>query len=145
MPLTLKLLRKVLSKTLSRENVLWMKKNWEAKKEKMKMEEKEIGKSSARTQTSSMVSLAILFLLLTAFAALAVVPVIASAAQGVEARVNAPAYVEGTFNATIDVDNVTDLNSGQLDLSFNSSVVNVTDVKEGEIDGVVVPIFIRNT
>jgi hypothetical protein len=39
------------------------------------------------------------------------------------------------------VANVTDFNSGQFDLSFNSSVVNVTDVKEGEIDGVAVPIF----
>jgi hypothetical protein len=39
---------------------------------------------------------------------------------------------------------VTDLNSGQFDISFNSSIVNVTDVKDGEIDGKVVPIFIWN-
>ena len=54
----------------------------------------------------------------------------------VTVTVNAPEYVEETFNVTIDVDNVTDLNSGQFDLSFDSSVVNVTDVRDGEIDGV---------
>jgi hypothetical protein len=63
---------------------------------------------------------------------------------GTKVSVNAPAYVEETFNVTIDVANVTDLNSGQFDLSFNSSVVNVTAVKEGEIDGVAVPIFMWN-
>ncbi|MCK4731501.1 MAG: hypothetical protein KAT65_03495 [Methanophagales archaeon] len=54
----------------------------------------------------------------------------------VTVTVNAPEYVEETFNVTIDVDNVTNLNSGQFDLSFDSSVVNVTDVRDGEIDGV---------
>jgi len=102
----------------------------------MKMKEK-IGKSSARIA----VLLALIAIVVVAFT---VVAAIASATQGVEARVNAPAYVAGPFNATIDVDNVTDFNSGQFDLSFNSSVVNVTEVKEGEIDGVAVPIFIRN-
>jgi metal-dependent HD superfamily phosphatase/phosphodiesterase len=99
----------------------------------MKME-KETGKSSARIAV-------LLALMAIAVAALAVVPAIASAAQGPEVRVNAPEYVAGTFNATIDVANVTDFNSGQFDLSFNSSVVNVTEVKAGEIDGVAVPIF----
>jgi hypothetical protein len=59
--------------------------------------------------------------------------------------VDAPEYVTDTFNATIRIDNVTDLNSAQFDLSFNSSVVNVTDadvkVKDGEIDGKKVPVF----
>nr|QNO53345.1 hypothetical protein GMAEILFI_00017 [Methanosarcinales archaeon ANME-1 ERB6] len=59
----------------------------------------------------------------------------------VTVTVNAPEYVEETFNVTIDVDNVTDLNSGQFDLSFDSSVVNVIDVREGEINGEAVPIF----
>ena len=70
------------------------------------------------------------------------------AAQGtgdtVKVTVNAPAYVEETFNVTIDVDNVTEFNSGQFDLSFNSSVLNVTEVRVGEIDGEAVPIFIWN-
>ena len=55
--------------------------------------------------------------------------------------VDAPEYVSGTFNAIIRIDNVTDLNSGQFDLSFDSNVANVTEVKEGEIDGVAVPVF----
>ena len=97
--------------------------------------EEEIGKSSAMTPKSSMVDIAVLLALIAiVVAAFTVLPVLVSAAQGVEVRVNAPAYVEETFNATIDVANVTGLNSGQFDLSFNSRVVNVTAVKEGEIN-----------
>ena len=77
------------------------------------------------------------------------IPVLGLAVQQtrdtVTVTVNAPTYVEGTFNVTIDVDSVTGFNSAQFDLSFNSSVVNVTDadvkVKDGEIDGEKVPIF----
>ena len=71
------------------------------------------------------------------------VPALAAlqAEDPVTITVNAPAYVEETFNVTIDVANITDFNSGQFDLSFNSSVVNVTDVRDGEIDGEAVPIF----
>ena len=105
----------------------------------MKMEEKVvgigIGKSSARTPKASMAGITVLLALLAVFASLAVVPVIAPAAQEVEVRVNAPEYVEETFNATIDVDNVTNLNSGQFDLSFDSSVVHVTEVRNGNIEG----------
>ena len=50
--------------------------------------------------------------------------------------VDAPEYVTDTFNAIIRIEDVTELNSGQFDLSFNSSVVNVTDVRDGEIGGV---------
>ncbi len=59
---------------------------------------------------------------------------------GVPVTVNAPEIVSGTFNATIDMGNVTDLDSGQFDLSFNSSVVNVTAVCDGNIGGTTVPI-----
>ncbi|RCV65572.1 Cohesin domain-containing protein [Methanophagales archaeon] len=114
----------------------------------MKTEEKEkvMGKSSARTQKSSMVDIAVLLVLIAiVVAAFTVLPALVSAAQEeVEVLVNAPEHVAGTFNATIDVVNVTDFNSGQFDLSFNSSVVNVTEVNEGEIDGVAVPIFMWN-
>jgi len=58
----------------------------------------------------------------------------------VKVEVNAPEYVEETFNATIDVDSVTNLNSGQFDLSFDSSVVNVTDVADGSVDGESIPV-----
>ena len=107
----------------------------------MKMEEKVvgigigIGKSSARTPKASMAGITVLLALLAVFAAIAFVPVIASAAQEVEVRVNAPEYVKETFNATIDVDNVTDFNSGQFCLSFDSSVVHVTEVRNGNIEG----------
>ena len=74
---------------------------------------------------------------------LAVTPVIAAQ---VEVSVNASEEVkEGeTFIATINVDSVTNLWFGQFDLSFDSSVINVTDVKEGKINGDTVPIFMRN-
>ena len=68
------------------------------------------------------------------------------AAQGtgdsvnVNVNVNAPEYVVGTFNASIDVDSVTDFNSGQFDLAFDSSVVNVTDVADGSLDGETIPV-----
>jgi hypothetical protein len=58
----------------------------------------------------------------------------------VQVTVNAPEYVEGTFNASIDVNSVADLNSGQFDLAFDSSVVNVTDVAEGRLDGATIPV-----
>ena len=61
------------------------------------------------------------------------------AAQGsedtVNVTVNAPEYVEGTFVASIDVDNITAFNAGQFDLSFDASVVNVTGVEDGSLDG----------
>jgi hypothetical protein len=59
---------------------------------------------------------------------------------GVPVTVNAPEIVSGTFNATIDIRNVTDLDSGQFDLSFDSSVVNVTAVCDGNIGGTTMPI-----
>ena len=56
-------------------------------------------------------------------------------------EVNAAEYVgEGeSFEATIDVDSITNFNSGQFDLSFDSSVVKVTDVVDGRIAGEVIP------
>ncbi len=59
-------------------------------------------------------------------------------AQKTQVCVNAPETVSGTFNATIEIYNVADLDSGQFDLSFNSSVVNVTAVCDGNIDGTTV-------
>jgi hypothetical protein len=58
----------------------------------------------------------------------------------VQVTVNAPEYVEGTFDASIDVDSVADFNSGQFDLAFDSSVVNVTDVVDGNLDGATIPV-----
>jgi len=58
----------------------------------------------------------------------------------VPVTVNAPEPVSGTFDATIDIADITNLESGQFDLSFNASVVNVTGVNSGSIDGTEVPI-----
>ncbi|MCD4798060.1 MAG: cohesin domain-containing protein, partial [Methanosarcinales archaeon] len=52
---------------------------------------------------------------------------------GVPVTVNAPESVSGTFDATIDIADVTNLDSGQFDLSFDASIVNVTGVNSGSI------------
>ena len=59
----------------------------------------------------------------------------------VPVTVNAPESISDTFDVTIDVKNVTSMNSGQFDLSFDSSVVNVTGVSAGKIGGTTVPIL----
>ena len=61
-------------------------------------------------------------------------------AQKTQVGVTAPEVVLDTFNVTIDAYNVADLDSGQFDLSFDPSVVNVTAVYDGNIDGTTVPI-----
>jgi hypothetical protein len=73
---------------------------------------------------------------------LSLIPGLAAQGTGdtVNVTVNAPGYVEGTFNASIDVDSVADFNSGQFDLAFDSSVVNVTDVADGSLDGETIPV-----
>ena len=64
----------------------------------------------------------------------------AGVAIGVPVTVDAPEAISGAFDATIDITNVVDMNGGQFDLSFDSSVLNVTDVSAGEIGGTVVPL-----
>ncbi|MHC1566065.1 MAG: cohesin domain-containing protein [Candidatus Syntropharchaeales archaeon] len=54
--------------------------------------------------------------------------------------VSVPEYISGGFEATIEVEDVSNLNSGQFDLTFDPDVINVTDVLDGEIDGVTIPI-----
>ena len=60
----------------------------------------------------------------------------------VTATVNAPEVVNAgeTFNVTIDVANITDFNSAQFNLAFDSSVVNVTGVTDGSLDGATIPV-----
>ncbi|NAS89060.1 hypothetical protein C4E24_04910 [ANME-1 cluster archaeon AG-394-G21] len=58
----------------------------------------------------------------------------------VNVTANAPEYVLGTFDASIDVDSITGFNSGQFDLSFDSSVVNVTEVANGSLDSETIPV-----
>ena len=80
-------------------------------------------------------------LVLIAIAAtfLTVAPVIA---QEAEVRVNAPEYVEEkeTFDVTIDVEGITDFNSGMFDLTFDHKVVKVDDVTDGSIDDTEIPV-----
>jgi len=71
--------------------------------------------------------------------ALIFTPVIA--ASGVELSVNAPEeVVEGsTFEVSIAVGKIDDLNSGKFDLSFDSSVVDAIIVTDGNVDGTAIP------
>jgi parallel beta-helix repeat protein len=59
---------------------------------------------------------------------------------GVPVTVNAPPVVSDTFNVTIDIENVTDLDSGQFELSFDSDVVTVEDVGAGNIGDTEIPV-----
>ena len=99
----------------------------------------EKGRSNNRNKTLklSMVMASVVLLSLM-FTFLAVIP---AAGQEVVVSVNAPEEVEAgeSFDVTIDIEEVTDFNSGQFDLSFDSSVVEVTDVSEGSIDGERIP------
>ncbi|MBW2636111.1 MAG: hypothetical protein JRC86_01060, partial [Deltaproteobacteria bacterium] len=63
-------------------------------------------------------------------------------AQKPQVCVDAPGVVSGTFNTRINMYNVADIDSdsGQFDLSFDASVVNVTGVDPGSIDGTEVPV-----
>ena len=62
----------------------------------------------------------------------------------VRMKVNAPEMVNAgeTFDATIDVENITDFNAAQFDISFDSRVVNVTGVADGSLDGATIPVSI---
>ena len=59
---------------------------------------------------------------------------------GVNVSVNAPEYVSDTFEVTIDIEDVTDLDSGNFDLSFDSSVVVVESVEPGNIEDTEIPV-----
>ncbi|HID20556.1 MAG TPA: hypothetical protein EYP28_06445 [Methanophagales archaeon] len=104
------------------------------------MEEK--GKSNRRFLKLPMsgTGMSILLVLIAiAVAFLSVAPVMAQAA---EVTVNAPEYVEEkeTFEVTIDVEGITDFNSGMFDLTFDHKVVKVDDVTDGSIDDTEIPV-----
>jgi hypothetical protein len=78
-------------------------------------------------------------------AILIILTVFAAHAAAVTVSVDAPEYVSGNrFDVEIEIDDVDDLDSGQFDISFNLSVVNVTDldddIEDGEIGDTAVPI-----
>jgi cell division septation protein DedD len=103
------------------------------------------GERSKRTKTLKLFragSVVCIAVTLFALSFLAVTPA-AAAEEQVEVGVSAPEEVKegGTFDATIDISGVTGLDSGQFDLSFDSSVVNATNVTEGRLDGETTPIL----
>ena len=106
------------------------------------MEEKGECCRRRKSMKMSMPSIAVLFVLTTiAVASLIVVPVVA---QPVEVRVTPESgYVEegATFIATIDVDDVSALNSVSFELSFDSHVIRMKDVEDGEINGEKLPVM----
>jgi len=58
----------------------------------------------------------------------------------VNVTVNAPEYVsEDTFEVTIDVTEVTGLNSGQFDLIYDPDVLKVQSFEDGNIDDTEIP------
>ena len=110
----------------------------------MKRKGVESVKGSKRCCKLSMVAAGIAVLLVSvaiAFASLAVMPVMAQEAE-VTVTVNAPEYVKekATFEVTIDVDDITNFNTGLFDLCFDRSVVKVTSVEDGEIGGTEIPV-----
>ena len=74
------------------------------------------------------------------------IAVFAAHAAAVTVNVDASEYAppDKQFNVKIEIDEVEDLDSGQFDISFNSSVLNVTDIKDdvenGEIGGTEIPV-----
>ena len=72
---------------------------------------------------------------------LAVAPV--TAEEPVEVKVSAPEEVEvgDIFDVTIDIDEVTALDTAQFDLSFDSNAVLVKEVTDGSLDGETISIL----
>ena len=60
--------------------------------------------------------------------------------EDVSVSVNAPEFVSGKFDVTIDIDDVIDLTSGNFELHFDPDVVTALDVKPGSIDDTEVPL-----
>lgn len=65
---------------------------------------------------------------------------VAQGGGNVDVKVNVSDFVSGRFEVTIEIRNVTDLTSGQFDLSFDPDVIRLDDVEPGSIDGTRVPI-----
>ncbi|WP_305064510.1 cohesin domain-containing protein [Methanococcoides sp.] len=62
-------------------------------------------------------------------------------AQQTTVSLKTPEMVKGnTVYATVEIINVTNLDAGQFDLSFNSSVLKVLNVEDGSIEGTKIPV-----
>ena len=54
-------------------------------------------------------------------------------------NVNAPETMDGDFTVTIEIEDVTNMDSGQFDLHFDAAAVNVTGVEDGSVGGTAIP------
>ena len=54
-------------------------------------------------------------------------------------NVNAPETMDGDFTVTIEIEDVTNMDSGQFDLHFDAAAVNVTGVDDGNVGGTAIP------
>jgi acyl dehydratase len=101
-------------------------------------------KSGRGKKGRSVVARCVVFCIVAAIIGTLAIPGLAAEQTSgtVTVTVNAPELVKAgeTFEASIDVDNITDFNAGQFDLSFDASVVNVTDVADGSLDGKTIPV-----
>lgn len=61
-------------------------------------------------------------------------------AEQATVRIDAPESVSGTFDVAVTIDDVADMDAGQLDLGFDPRVMTVTDVKAGRIGETTVPL-----
>ena len=74
-------------------------------------------------------------------AALLIFAVAPAQAQQPVVSIIAPEWVEGTTGyAAVEITNVSNLDTGQFDLSFNSSILKVANVEDGSIQGISVPV-----
>lgn len=77
--------------------------------------------------------------LLIAFAA------VPAQAQQTTVSLNTPELVQGsTVYATVEIDDVNNLDAGQFDLLFNPDVLKVVNVEEGSIEGTKIPVQWRS-
>lgn len=74
------------------------------------------------------------------FSMIVLISAIPVVAYQTNVNINAPESVDGDFDVTIEVENVVDLDSGQFDLYFDPSAVNVTGIDDGNIGGTTIPI-----
>ena len=63
-----------------------------------------------------------------------------AAAYQTSVSVNAPERVDSDFSVMIEIEDATDLDSGQFDLCFDPAAVNVTGVDDGDVGGTTIPI-----
>ncbi|RLI05028.1 hypothetical protein DRO22_03340 [Candidatus Bathyarchaeota archaeon] len=101
-------------------------------KEKYKMEESILARSAVICIAAAIICIG----------SLAIPSVVAEQTSDTVVTVNAPETAKAgeTFVVSIDMDSITDFNSGQFDLSFDATVVNVTEVANGSIDGKTIPV-----